>query len=142
MLYMFLALTAPAAGTGAMAGMPGMAGGSAAMMTLRVPTLAFAFTLVLVAYSIWDLDQLSARRYGLTAVALPLGARPAAVPATVLTTGPAAAPATVSAAQVPATAVSRPASPGFGAGLLAPAVTVGARITMGIAMVFLLVISL
>jgi hypothetical protein len=147
MLYMFLTLTAPAAGTGAMAGMPGMAGGSAAMMTLHVPTLAFAFTLVLAGYSIWDLDQLSARRSGLTAVALPLGARPAAVSATALTTGPAATPATVSAAQVPATAmpataVSRPASPGFGAGLLAPAVTVGCRITMGLAMVFLLVITL
>jgi len=58
MLDMFLALTAPAAhGTGGMSAMGGAAAGT--MGTLGVPALAFVFTLLLVGYSIWDLDQLS-----------------------------------------------------------------------------------
>jgi hypothetical protein len=46
MLYMFLAL--------------------AATQALEHPTLAFAFALILVGFSTWDLDQLSGRRYSLT----------------------------------------------------------------------------
>ncbi len=57
MLYMFLALSAPAAhGSG---GMSGMGGGMSGMGTLELPFLAFLFALALVGYSIWDLDQLS-----------------------------------------------------------------------------------
>ena len=53
MLYMFVAVTAPAAhGSGGMSGMSGMG-------TLGLPFLAFLFALALVGYSIWDLDQLS-----------------------------------------------------------------------------------
>jgi hypothetical protein len=55
MLYMFLALTAPAAGGGT-----GMSGST--MQTLNYPTLAFAFGLVLAGYCVWDLDQLSGTR--------------------------------------------------------------------------------
>ena len=65
MLYVFLAITAPVASGGAgMAGMAGM-GGVSGMSTLRYPTLAFLFALILVGYTIWDLDQLSGLRRGL-----------------------------------------------------------------------------
>jgi hypothetical protein len=57
MLYMFLALVAPA---GAGRGMSGM-GGSSGMPSLDVPTLGFVFALVLAGYTIWDLDQISGR---------------------------------------------------------------------------------
>jgi hypothetical protein len=58
MLYMFLAITTPA-----MSGGSGMAGVGA----LHVPTLGFIFALILIGYTIWDLDQLSSLRYGLAA---------------------------------------------------------------------------
>ena len=61
MVYMFAAQAAPAAG-GGMAGMGGTSGG---MSTLSYPTLAFLFALILVGYTIWDLDQLSGLRRGL-----------------------------------------------------------------------------
>jgi hypothetical protein len=126
MLYMFLALAAPAAQAGAMSGMAGMAGMSGgnteSMMTLRYPTLAFAFALILVGYTVWDLDQVCGHRYRLAAV--PLAGMPRQV--------------TVTAA-VPGGPLSRS---GFGETLLAPAVTVGCRVTMGVAMVFMLIIAL
>ena len=57
MLYMFAAVSAPAAhGSG---GIAGMGGGMSGMGTLELPILAFLFALALVGYSIWDLDQLS-----------------------------------------------------------------------------------
>jgi uncharacterized protein DUF5134 len=56
MLYMFLALAAPAAPSGG--GMAGMA----AAQPLRYPALAFAFALALVGIVVRDLDRLSARR--------------------------------------------------------------------------------
>ena len=55
MLYMFLALTAPAASGGS--GMAGM--GGSGMQTLSLPLVAFLFALALIGYSVWDLDQLS-----------------------------------------------------------------------------------
>jgi hypothetical protein len=61
MIYMFLAIKAPAAGGGS--GMSGMSG----MSTLSVPTLGFGFALILIGYTIWDLDQLSGLRYSLAA---------------------------------------------------------------------------
>jgi hypothetical protein len=60
MLYMFLALTTPAAAAG-MSGMAGMPAGPGPMMTLSYPTLAFVFALILGGYSVWDLDRLSGR---------------------------------------------------------------------------------
>jgi predicted membrane protein len=57
MLYMFLALAAPAARSSG-----GMAGMMTAAQPLRYPALAFAFALVLAGYTVWDLDRLSARR--------------------------------------------------------------------------------
>jgi hypothetical protein len=81
MLYMFLALAAPASGGSGMAGMGGMGGGSA-MQTLKYPTLAFGFALILVGYTIWDIDQLSGKRYSRVGASLSLAGAPAAgVPA-------------------------------------------------------------
>jgi hypothetical protein len=127
MLYMFLALPARGAGLGGMSAMAGMSGGPGAGMSLRMPTLAFVFALILVGYSIWDLDQLSGRRYTFA-------------PARVSLAGAAAAgvPAVTAAGPRPAVLPGSPAA-GF---LLSPAVTVGARITMGVAMVFMLIIAI
>lgn len=118
MIYMFAAL--PAAGMAGMggSGIGGMSGTSAA---LEYPTLAFVFALVLVAYSVWDLDQLSGGHYSF-AVAVAGGA-PAAAPAVTGT----AAPATASAAK------------GI---VLSPAATVGCRVAMGITMALMLLIMI
>jgi Domain of unknown function (DUF5134) len=113
MLYMFLALAVPAAGASAMAGMAGMSGSSGvAMQALSQPTLALVFALILVGYAIWDLDQLSSGRYGLT-VSL----------------------AGITAAGATATGVT-------GEALLSLAVTVGCRVAMGVAMAFMLLIAI
>jgi hypothetical protein len=101
MLYMFLAL-----GTAAASG--GM--GGPAMQTLSYPTLAGAFVLLLVAYSVWDLNQLSGRRYIL---------------------GWAGGPATD-------TVVSG-RGPAVRAFLLAPGTRVGWDVVLGITMAFMLV---
>jgi hypothetical protein len=58
MLYMFLAASSPAARASGMSGGP-----RSATVALSHPTLAFAFAVALVGYGIWDLDQLSGRRY-------------------------------------------------------------------------------
>ena len=71
---------AGAAGMPGMGGMPGDAG--SAMMTLRYPGLALVFAFILGGYSIWDLDQVSGRRYRLEAPRVsPAGAPVVAVPA-------------------------------------------------------------
>jgi hypothetical protein len=143
MLYMFLALSTPAGGMSGMAGMGAMSGGPESTMTLRYPTLAFVFVLVLAGYSIWDLDQLSSRRYQLSTARLSLAGAgiPALVAATPGATAPSGSPETVTG--------TGPLDAGNAAGgqraadfLLSPAVTVGARITMGVAMVFMLIIAL
>ncbi len=164
MLYMFMALTAPAAhGSG---GMSGMAGGMSGMGTLQLPTLALLFALALIGYSIWDLDQLSGpgtsghyslaparvtppgpvlAGVGATAAAAGATTRPEATalvsPATsaIVAAEPVAEPVTGPAeiAQVP------PASgPADGIGLLAPWVATACRIAMGITMAFMLVIMI
>jgi hypothetical protein len=168
MLYMFLAVSAPAAASGGMSGMAGMSPGSGSI-TLRHPTLAFIFALILAAYTIWDLDQLSGRRYSRTTAQVSLaGAGAPAVP------GPAVADSAFAALPGARAAVAGPAgdqaaAPGRGARtspaagtspaartsgaaqtrgqaagrfLLSPAVTVGCRITMGVAMAFLLIIAI
>src|ERR1700752_390472 len=56
MLYMFLAMAAPAPGGSGM-------GGASAMQALKYPTLAFLFALILIGYAAWDLDQLSGKQY-------------------------------------------------------------------------------
>ena len=167
MLYMFLAI-GPVASTAGMAGMSDMGG----MQMLKYPALAFAFTLILVGYTIWDLDQLSGKRYSLTSTRMSLaripttavpamaGAEPAAPGLSGLLSediavgavGPVAAadgqtlPADLAAASPDAIAdgpgaVGTTAVGGrVGQFLLSPAVTVGARIVMGVAMAFMLLI--
>jgi hypothetical protein len=144
MLYMFLALAAPDGG-------PGMGGmGASAMRTLEYPTLAFAFALILAGYSVWDLDQLSGRRYSLASVGMPVA--PASVPtlaaagsAAVAFSGP---PATrdATATSAPPADKAVPGTPGSGPGaralLLSPATRVGCRIVMGVTMAFMLVIMI
>jgi hypothetical protein len=130
MLYMFLAAAAAWPDrAGAAEGMGGMsAGAGSAAMTLSVPTLAFVFAFVLVGYGVWDIDQLSGRRYAtVTRVSL-AGAGPAGAP---VLTSP-AAPAGDGA----------PLLGGAAGFLLSPAVTVGCRIAMGVTMAFMLLIAL
>jgi len=106
MLYMFLALS-----SADHAGMNGMPSGPGPMTTLRYPTLAFIFALVLAGYGVWDLDRLSGRRYSFGAATAPL--------------------ASAGAARVPAMSIAEPS----------PAVTVGCRITMGVAMAVMLIVA-
>ncbi len=138
MLYMFLATTMPGGGAGGMAGMGGMSGGTGpAMMTLDYPTLALAFALVLVGYSVWDIDQLSAARYRRVAARISLaGAGIAEVTAT--GTPEASADGTVPVAGAGAAG----AVGGVRGVLLSPGVTVGCRVAMGIVMVFILLIAI
>lgn len=168
MVYMFAAMTtaAGAAGMDGMAGMPGGVG--SAMMTLRYPGLALVFAFVLAGYSIWDLDQVSGRRYRLEAPRVSLAGvapesgmptlaaasgRPGTVGA-VGTIGAAAdgVPAADGAGEAEdasgaeggraAAGVADRAGAGGRAFLLSPAVTIGCRVAMGIAMAFMLIIAI
>lgn len=161
MLYMFLALSAPATHG---SGMSGMGGGVGGMGTLSVPVLAFIFALALIGYSIWDLDQLSgpgvsghyslavahaaspspvlagvgAGSSGASGVSGVSGAGPAeAGSADGLVT--AAEPATASPAQY--TGPGGPAS-GTGRGILAPWVATSSRIAMGVTMALMLLLMI
>jgi hypothetical protein len=156
MLYMFLALSMSGTGT-ATGGMGGMSGGSGAAMTLSDPTLAFAFALVLVGYSIWDLDQLSGRRYSLRPAPVSLaGVAALGIPAMAgAESGSGPLPGT-QASDLTADAGYRPQTAGLSRGggaaagggargrefLLSPAVTVGCRVMMGVAMTFMLIIAI
>lgn len=168
MVYMFAAMTtaAGAAGMDGMAGMPGGVG--SAMMTLRYPGLALVFAFVLAGYSIWDLDQVSGRRYRLEAPRVSLaGVAPeSGMPTLAAASG---RPGTVGAVgTIGAAADGVPAADGAGeaedasgaegggaaadvadragagsrAFLLSPAVTIGCRVAMGIAMAFMLIIAI
>jgi len=150
MVYMFAAIAAPAAG-GGMSGMSGM-GGTSGMSTLHVPTLAFLFALVLIGYTIWDLDQLSGLQHGLAA-AVAGAASPALVGATAgpLVTEAVGEPgadgglAAGSSAGPDGTRQSGTASGGR-SGLItvldSPGTVVGCRIAMGVTMALMLVLML
>jgi Domain of unknown function (DUF5134) len=150
MLYMFAALTVPAAHGSGMSGMGGAAG---TMGTLGLPFLAFAFALLLIGYSIWDLDQLSgpgaSGHYSLAVarvapsgavlagVAAMAGAGPgsaAQAGAQVTHAGPAGP--TVTSQELPARAA------GAARGVLAPWVATSSRIAMGVTMAFMLLIMI
>jgi Domain of unknown function (DUF5134) len=155
MLYMFVALTPPAAhGSG---GMSGMSGGMSGMGTLQLPFLAFVFALVLIGYSIWDLDQLSgpgaSGHYSLAAArTAPTGAVLVGVGASAAGAGAAAglgaaavspaASAAMAAEPAGVAQVPSASGPADGAGLLAPWVATGCRIAMGITMAFMLLIMI
>lgn len=169
MLYMVLAMTAAA--SPASAGMDGMDMSGASAMTLRYPTLALLFAVILVGYSIWDLDQLSGRRYAFGAARVPGIPLPTVADSAALTV-PGSAMSRGSGPTTPTTGYVRGAAgavpglvPGEGtigerlprtwgghrgghppggnrAFLLSPAVTVGCRIAMGVAMAFMLFIAI
>jgi Domain of unknown function (DUF5134) len=146
MLYMFLALAAPAAGG---SGMAGMGASGSATQTLEYPTLAFAFALILAGYSTWDLDQLSGRRYSLAIAGAPLNRVPAmagAEPAGAVLPGPAATGGAASSSAPPAAGAvpsgTRGRRDGVRARLLSPGTTVGCRIVMGVTMALMLVIMI
>jgi len=152
MLYMALAMTvaAPAA-----AGRGGMDMSGTSSMTLRYPTLALLFAFILVGYSIWDLDQLSGRRYafGVTRVTLAGAAAPAirvpGLPAPTATSAQASNQPDGAGAAAAADATASGSDPtedqaagGNRAFLLSAAVTVGCRIAMGVAMAFMLFVAI
>ena len=169
MLYMFLGMTSAAGAMAGMAGMPampGMSAGSSSMLMLSDPTLAFVFALVLIGYSIWDLDQLSGRRYSLTSAPVVLLGVRAGVPAmagaesarTTAFPGPGpssgVSDAITDIASGSAAAGGRAVARDGGAGerkvgggalgqfLLSPAVTIGCRVTMGVVMTFMLLTAI
>jgi hypothetical protein len=160
---MFLGMTASAGAMAGMAGMPGMSAGSSSTLMLSDPTLAFVFALVLIGYSVWDLDQLSGKRYSLVSARVPLAGVRAGVPAMAGAesagrtpfSGPNSANAITDAITGSAAVDGQPADSGrtavgggHGAGgalgqfLLSPAVTVGCRVTMGVVMTFMLLIAI
>jgi Domain of unknown function (DUF5134) len=146
MVYMFAAVTAPAAG-GGMAGMGGMSG----MSKLHVPTLAFLFALILAGYTIWDLDQLSGLRRGLAlAVAAATSPVPAGAPAGAFGTGAVPGPG---AGGLAADSPAGPGGTGYGSTtgggrtgaqsiLDSPEIVVGCRIAMGVTMALMLILML
>ena len=160
MLYMFVAVSAPAAhGSG---GMGGMGGGVGGMGTLELPFLALLFALVLVGYCIWDLDQVSgpgtSGHYSLPVarVAPPgpvlagVGARAVGASGasaglvSVAVSGPTNAPMAAPPVAEPAGIAQVPpaSGPADGTGVLAPWVATGCRIAMGVTMAFMLVIMI
>ena len=144
MLYMFLALAAAPGGSG----MGGM-GGASAVQALKYPTLAFAFALILAGYTIWDLDQLSGKRYSRAGASLSLAGVPAASVPALAGTKPgalvfsAAKPGDAAeCGDSPQTARSGAAPSGVAAWLLSSGTTVGCRIAMGATMTFMLLIMI
>jgi len=124
------------------------------MGTLSLPFLAFLFALVLVGYSIWDLDQLSgpgaSGHYSLAAAwVAPTGpvlagvgtaAGPGAT-ASVAVAEP-VSPVVVAETAEEARVVPPASAPADGTGVLAPWVATSCRIAMGITMAFMLVIMI
>jgi Domain of unknown function (DUF5134) len=153
MVYMFAALAPAASGGSGMGGMGGM-GGASGMQSLQYPTLAFAFALILIGYSIWDLDQLSGRRYSTAParasqarIAVPVPALAGADSAIATLPSPHAAGAAVADGVPSGSAAAEAAGPwaaGLGGGsnaagvLFSPATTVGCRVAMGVTMALML----
>jgi hypothetical protein len=121
------------------------------MQTLRYPTLAFVFALILIGYTIWDLDQLSALRYSLAATvagaASPALAGVAAGPGGTGTvtaafsgvTGTAGTAEVTHATCGDTTSSGRPRIPGI---LGSSGIVVGCRIAMGVTMALMLFIMI
>jgi hypothetical protein len=159
MLYMFAALAGPASGSGS--GMAGMAAVPAgATQSLHAPTLALVFALLLISYSVRDVDRKACadgyfhvvgRRFTPTGPALATalaGATSRGAPA-----GPAGGGDSAVATMVaPETAPAEMPPGGPVAGqvtaspaerlLLSPAVVKGCRVAMGVTMAFMLLIMI
>jgi Domain of unknown function (DUF5134) len=166
MLYMFLALTGPAA-AGSGPGMAGMGGSSgSAMRTLSLPTVALIFAFLLVGYAVRDLDRISSLaaggRYNLAGAGIvPAGGALAGASAlagagspspAAAFTGPVAGGGLATVAQ-PQPAETRQAALGGGSAsgsgsgaarrlVLAPGTATGCRIAMGVTMAFMLAIMI
>ena len=152
MLYIFAAIAGPATdGSGmslsGMGGMPGMAGGSAGgMPALHAPTLALVFTLLLVGFTVRDLDRradVEAYFHVVGRRLVPAGPAPAAAAA-----GPASGAGAVVTVAPPQPARADAAEPAPRAGrtgpaaerlLLAPTVVKGRRVATGVTIAFMLI---
>ena len=144
MLYMFVALAGPSAEGSGMSmsgagGMPGMAGGSSGGTPApHVPTLALIFALLLIAFTVRDLD----RRAGVDGY-YPVAGRPF-VPAGSALAAAAAGP--VALRQPTHTDAAESAPRADSAAhiakrlLLSPAVAKGCRVTTGVTMAFILIV--
>ena len=129
------------------------------MQTLKLPFLAFVFALVLIGYSIWDLDQLSGPgptgHYSLASVRIAPGAaslpgtpvladaesRSAGLPAQTALGG-GVAMAVQERPTGPVRLPSRDAATKIRNQVLAPWVAVSCRIAMGVTMAFMLLIMI
>ena len=136
MLYLFAALAAPSAAasgdTGAMAGMAGWS--SDGMPALRAPTLGLIFALLLIAFTVHDLN----RQAGVDGYFHAAG-RPLMPAGSALAT--AAAGRASGAGPVPTTEVAPRAGPAARL-LLSPAVVKGCQVATGVTMAFILIIMI
>jgi len=135
MLYIFAALAGPSvSGTGGMSGMSGMAGGSSGGM----PALALIFALLLIAFTIHDLD----RPAGVDGYFYVVGRR--SVPAGSALAAAAAGPVALrQPAQADAAETAPRADPAAHTAerlLLSPAVAKGCQVAIGVAMAFILIV--
>lgn len=146
MLYMFAALAGPSAegsdmsmsGTGGMSGMAG--GASGGLPTLHAPTVDLIFALLLVAFTVNDLD----RRVGVDGYFHVLGRRsaPAGSALAAAAAGPVAlrqptqADAAVTAPRADLAAYTAERL------LLSPAVVKGCQVAIGVTMAFILIIMI
>jgi hypothetical protein len=152
MLYMFTALTQASSGGSAvpgMSGMPGMADGSSGVMpTLRAPTLALVFTVLLTAITVRDVDRpASADGYFHIAGRWFIPAEPTLVNAAGSASGTRAPVTLTSAHPTQAHAAGTAPQPGriwrtAELLLLAPAVVKGRRVTLGVTMAFMLIVMI
>jgi len=139
MLYLFAAMAGPsAAGPG---GMSGMAWGSAGgMPTLHAPVLALIFALLLIAFTVHDLDRQAGVDGYFHAVGRPL------VPAGSALAAAAAEPVALRhTAQADAAETARPAEPvAYTAErlLLSPAVVKGCQVTISVTLAFIMIIMI
>jgi hypothetical protein len=142
MLYTFTALAGSSVagsgisvpGTGGMSGMSGMAGGSSGGM----PTLALIFALLLIAFTIHDLD----RPAGVDGYFHVVGSRsvPAGSPLAAAAAGPVALRQPTQADAAETAVRADPAVSTAARLLLSPAAAKGCQVAIGLAMAFILII--
>ena len=138
MLYIFAALAGPSVeGSGTSVSMPGMAGEpSGGTPALRASTLGLIFALLLIAYTVHDLD----RPAGVDGYFHMVGRR--SVPAGSARAAAAAGPVALQADEAETDPRADPAVYTGKRLLLSPAVAKGCQVAIGVAMAFILVISI
>ncbi len=155
MLYMFAALGGTSAqdagmsmsGTGGMSGMAGMSS-SGGMPALRAPTLALIFALLLVAFTVHDLDRRAGADGYFHVVGRPFGPAGSALAAAAGSASGTGSLVTVARRQSAQAKVAEAAPRADTAAntaerlLLSPAVVKGCRVVMGITMAFTLIIMI